>query len=148
MIYQRRISASLKEQVTEQAEYISIILENSMDAKIFTNKDNLIQVWNKGAEKIFEYKADEVIGKGFQMIIPSEIDAESELKQIDKIFEKQGYIANYIASRITKSGRRITVNISRTMITSSKGETRGILSSYVTKPKSSNWNKEYIIPKN
>jgi two-component system, NtrC family, sensor kinase len=125
MIYQRKVSASLKERVTEQEEYISSILENSIDAIVFTDKENLVQVWNKGAEKMFGYTANEMKGKGFELLIPPEMDHDQELKHIHEIVMRQGYISNYIAPRITKSGRRITVNISRTLITSSKGENIG-----------------------
>ena len=125
LIYQRKVSASLKERVTEQEEYISSILENSIDAIVFTDKDNLVQVWNKGAEKMFGYTAAEMKGKGFEALIPPEMDQEQELKHISEIVMRDGYISNYIAPRITKNGRRITVNISRTLITSSKGEALG-----------------------
>lgn len=125
LIYQRKVSASLKERVTEQEEYISSILENSIDAIVFTDKENLVQVWNKGAEKMFGYSSDEMKGKGFEILIPPEMDQEQELKHINEVVLRDGYISNYIAPRITKSGRRITVNISRTLITSSKGESLG-----------------------
>lgn len=125
LAYQRRISASLKERVSEQEEYISSILENSMDAIIFSDKDNLIKVWNKGAEKIFEFNSDEMKGKSFHSLIPPEQDAEQELRAINEVVNKEGYITNYFAQRITKSGKRIQVNISKTLISSTKGEILG-----------------------
>jgi PAS domain S-box-containing protein len=123
--YQRKVSASLKERVTEQEEYITSILENSMDAIIFTDQDNHIKVWNKGAEKIFGYTAGEMMGKSFHIIVPPEKDAEEELSQINELVHKHGYITNFIAQRITKSGKRVNVNISKTLISSTKGENLG-----------------------
>lgn len=123
--YQRKISEGLKERLTEQQEIISSILENSLDAIIFTDKDNLVRVWNKGAEKIFEFTSDEMIGHSFRRLIPSEIDAEEELKLINELVIKNGYISNYISERITKSGKKVMVNISKTLISSLKGEILG-----------------------
>lgn len=123
--YQRRISESLKERVTEQQEIITSILENSLDAIIFTDKDNLCRVWNKGAEKMFGYTPEEMIGHSFRRLIPGDIDADEELKQINDLVVKNGYISNYISERITKSGKKITVNISKTLISSLKGEILG-----------------------
>jgi len=123
--YQRKVSASLKERVTEQQEYITSILENSMDAIIFTDHDNHIKVWNKGAEKIFGYTANEMIGKSFHLIVPPEKDADEELRQINELVHKHGYITNFIAQRVTKSGKRVNVNISKTLISSTKGENLG-----------------------
>ena len=123
--YQRKISKALKERVTEQQEIISSILENSLDAIIFTDKDNLVRVWNKGAEKIFKYTSDEMNGHSFRRLVPPDIDADEELNQINELVIKNGYISNYIADRVTKSGKRITVNISKTLISSLKGEVLG-----------------------
>jgi PAS domain S-box-containing protein len=123
--YQKKISAALKERVNVQEEYISSILGNSLDGIIITDRDNRVKVWNKGAEKIFEYSAEEMVNNTFHCLLPPEIDAGRELGQIEELVMKNGYISNYITQRITKSGRRITVNISRTLITNDKGEKIG-----------------------
>jgi PAS domain-containing protein len=81
--YQQRISSSLKEQVSEKERYLSNILQNSVDAIIFIDNDNKIQTWNKGAELIFEYTADEMINQSFHRIIPPELDAETEIRDIE-----------------------------------------------------------------
>jgi PAS domain S-box-containing protein len=123
--YQRRVSESLKARVSEQEEYIESILRNSLDAIIFTDSNNLVKVWNKGAEKVFGYTSDEMIGHSFRRLVPPEIDSESEFNYINDLVNRNGYLANYITDRLTKSGRRITVNISKTLISSSKGEVLG-----------------------
>ncbi|MBM2816285.1 MAG: domain S-box protein [Ignavibacteria bacterium] len=125
LTYQRRIAETLKERVTEQEEYISSILEYSMDAIIFTDNENFIKVWNKGAEKMFGYTSQEMVGKTFHIIIPHELDAINELSRINELVSQYGYISNFIAQRITKSGKKIRVNISKTQINSEKGENLG-----------------------
>ncbi len=114
--YQQRISRTLKEQVSEKERYLSNILQSSVDAIIFIDNENNIQTWNRGAELIFEYSAEEMIGQSFHKLIPPELDADKELRSIEKEVITRGYIKDYIAPRITKNGKRISVDISRTLV--------------------------------
>jgi PAS domain S-box-containing protein len=124
-LYQFSASEVLKQQVSEKEKYLSSILGNSLDAVVFIDTENRIKVWNRGAEKIFGYTADEMMGKTFHRIIPPEIDADKELNGIaDEVMEK-GYIRHYLAKRITKDGKRITIDISRTLIRKEDGEIIG-----------------------
>lgn len=124
-LYQFSTSEMLKQQVSEKEIFISSILGNSLDAIVFINTENRIKIWNRGAEKIFGYSADEMLGKTFHRIIPPEIDADKELKSItDEVMEK-GYIRHYLAKRIAKDGKRITIDISRTLIRKEDGEIIG-----------------------
>ncbi|MBN2327427.1 MAG: PAS domain S-box protein [Candidatus Omnitrophica bacterium] len=117
VVYQRQISRTLKRKVSVQEEYLSSILHNSVDAIIFIDNDNRIQMWNKGAEIIFGYNAGEMLGRSFRRLMPPEIDAEEELNNIYDQVLKKGFI-HHRAQRITKDGRRITVDLSRTLIRS------------------------------
>jgi PAS domain S-box-containing protein len=123
--YQQKISAALKEQVSEKEKYLSNILQNSVDAIIFIDNDNKIQTWNKGAELIFGYTAEEMINQSFHKLVPPELNAEKELKEIENQVLTKGYVKNYIAPRVTKSGKRITVDISRTLVKSNDGKIIG-----------------------
>jgi len=123
--YQQKISWALEQRVHEQEEYLSSILTCSLDGIVFVDTDNKIQMWNYGAEAIFEYTAEEMIGTTFHRLIPPELDADKELEQINQEVINKGFIKNYTAQRLTKSGRRITVDISRTLVTSDEGKIIG-----------------------
>ena len=124
-LYQFSSSEMLKQQVSEKEIFISSILGNSLDAIVFIDTENRIKIWNRGAEKIFGYSANEMLGKTFHRIIPPEIDADKELKSItDEVMEK-GYIRHHLAKRIAKDGKRITIDISRTLIRKEDGEIIG-----------------------
>ncbi len=125
LAYQRILSKRLKEQVSEKEEYLTSILQNSLDAIVFIDKSNRIKVWNKGAESIFGYTADEMLGHTFHRIVPPELDADEELNSITNTVLEKGYIRSYRAQRLTKDGRRITIDLSRTLIHSPEGEILG-----------------------
>ncbi len=125
VIYQRRLSQELERRMGQQEQYMSSILQNSVDAIIFVDPDNRVQVWNRGAELIFGYRSDEMVGQTFHRLIPPEIDADGELRRIRDAIRAEGYVKDYIAPRVTKDGRRITVDISRTNVRAADGEVIG-----------------------
>jgi two-component system NtrC family sensor kinase len=123
--YQRRLSASLVRQMGRQWEYMQSILNSSADAIVFVDNDNHVQVWNRGAELLFGYTADEMVGHTFRRLVPPEIDAEVELRRIQEEASRRGFVRDYVATRITKDGRRLTVDITRTPVHSENGEVIG-----------------------
>jgi PAS domain S-box-containing protein len=125
LAYQRRRSQTLREEVTEKEKVLASILRSSVDAIIFIDNQNHVQVWNKGAELVFGYTAEEMIGQSFHRLIPPEIDADEELNRITEEVRRVGYIRNYRAQRITRAGKRITVDISRTIIIGEDGSPLG-----------------------
>ncbi|MBD3170800.1 MAG: PAS domain S-box protein [candidate division Zixibacteria bacterium] len=125
IIYQRRISKSLEKQVSEQEKYMSSILQNSVDAIIFIDVYNRVKLWNRGAEMIFGYTAEEMMGRTFHRLIPPDMDAEEELQRIHKDVLGNGYIRHYRTKRKTKDGRVITIDLSRTLLRSDTGEILG-----------------------
>lgn len=46
------------------------IVTEAGDAVIFADRDNIIRLWNRGAERIFGYTAAEALGQSLNLIIP------------------------------------------------------------------------------
>src|SRR5215210_4705149 len=65
-------------QSPELAPYwLSALIESADDAIISKTLDGIITSWNQGAERIFGYTAEEVIGKPVTVLIPEDhIDEE------------------------------------------------------------------------
>ena len=123
--YQRRRSAALVRQIGRQEEYMLSILNSSVDAIVFVDNDNHVQVWNRGAELLFGYTAEEMVGHTFRRLVPPEIDAEAELRRIQEEAARKGFVRDYVATRITKDGRRVAADITRTPVLSEAGEVIG-----------------------
>ncbi len=124
-LYQRRLSRALRARVDRQQEFISSLLQSSMDAIIFVDDENRVQAWNKGAESIFGYTADEMVGSTFHQLVPPELDADEELNRIQQEVNEKGYMRNYVATRRTKDGRRIKIDLSRTLVRERQGNRVG-----------------------
>ena len=124
-LYQRRLSKALRAHVYQQEEYISSMLQSSMDAIIFVDNENRVQAWNKGAEHIFGFTAEEMVGSTFHPLMPPELDADKELARIQQEVNEKGYMRHYVGTRRTKDGRHITIDLSRTLVRDDQGKPLG-----------------------
>jgi len=50
--------------------HLASIVESSDDAIIGTNHDGIIVSWNRAAEKLYGYSADEIVGKSISILLP------------------------------------------------------------------------------
>lgn len=64
---------TLKKQYIPTAEFYSQVIDSLQDYSIFTlDTDLVINSWNSGATKIFQYETDEIIGEKFEVIFTEE----------------------------------------------------------------------------
>src|SRR5690349_18770827 len=82
--------------------FFSAIIESSDDAIVTKDLNGIITTWNKGAERLFGYTADEVIGKPVAILIPA--DREDEEPNILARLRKGERIDHYETIRRRKDG--------------------------------------------
>lgn len=122
-VYKYRSIYEEKLQVTE-SRYRDII-EHSADAIMFINQDNRIRSWNSGAEQIFGWKKEEVIGKSIELLVPDDLLEMDELECIKFGMKYRGYVRNYETERLHKNGKRILVNLTESFIRDENDEIVG-----------------------
>jgi PAS domain S-box-containing protein len=49
------------------------IVESTSDAVLFADRDGLVRYWNRGAEELFGFRADEIVGRSMDVIIPERL---------------------------------------------------------------------------
>jgi PAS domain S-box-containing protein len=49
------------------------IVDNASDAIVFADTEGVVRLWNAGAERIFGFRAYEMIGKSMDPIIPENL---------------------------------------------------------------------------
>lgn len=110
-------------QFIETQSQFAAIVQHSNDAIISKNVKGIIISWNKAAERLLGYSAEEVVGKNIRVIIPPELQKEEEMI-IGKI-KKGRHLEHYETFRIRKDGTRIPLSITVSPIRNSKGEIIG-----------------------
>ena len=100
------------------------IVESSFDAIISKKLDHAITSWNKSAEELFGYTAEEMIGKSSLLLVPQEV-MERE-KQMHLRLERGERIAHFETRRTTKENRVLDVSMTLSPIIDVSGKITGV----------------------
>jgi len=102
----RRRSRELRDSQNRMA----LIVDSSQDAIIGKNLDGIITHWNKGAEAMYGYTPQEMIGRPIAVLCPK--DRPDEVPAILERIRRGERVEYFESIRITKDGRRLNVSIS------------------------------------
>jgi PAS domain S-box-containing protein len=117
---------AIKHDVTEQRTaqnaqaFLAAIVESSRDAIMTTTLDGLIRTWNRGAQAVFGYSAEEVMGKHVSMLMAPE--RVSELKYFIDQQAKGLTVTQYESLCLRKDGSRMHVAVTGAPIKNAAGE--------------------------
>lgn len=96
-------------QAHETRSGLAAIVESSDDAIISKTLDGVISTWNHGAERLFGYTAEEVIGKSITLLIPPhQLDEEPAILRRLRRGER---IDHYETVRMAKDGTLLEVSL-------------------------------------
>jgi len=99
------------------------IVESSSDAIIGKTIDGIITDWNKGAEVLYGYTAEEAIGKSVNILLPP--DRPDDVQVLLRKISQGQPVERYETERIAKDQRRIPVSLSISPIINNKGKIIG-----------------------
>jgi PAS domain S-box-containing protein len=103
--------------------YLTAIVEASDDAIIGKTLDGTIVSWNKGAEKIYGYKAEEIVGHSISTLVPA--GKPDELPGIMKQLRRGQRIESYETTRVHKDGHFIDVSVTISPVRDKAGKVVG-----------------------
>ncbi len=113
----------LTQKLVEAGDKISAVVESSDDAIMSKSLDGTIMSWNSGAQRIFGYTAEEIIGKSILLLIPSELQKEEP--EIIARLKNGERIEHFETVRLTKDGRRVDISLTVSPIRDSSGKVVG-----------------------
>ncbi|MCJ1903058.1 MULTISPECIES: PAS domain S-box protein [Paracoccus] len=103
--------------------WLAAIVENSNDAIISKTLDGVITTWNRGAEQLFGYQAEEAVGQPITMLIPDErLSEEEEILSRLRTGQK---IDHFETVRRRKDGALIEISVTVSPVTDETGTILG-----------------------
>ena len=118
----KKVSTKLEQSNKDLQQFASII-ESSDDAIISKDLNGVISSWNSGAERIFGYTAQEVIGKPGSILIPKERQNE-EPAILQRIIQGER-IDHYDTFRQRKDGTLVDISLTISPVRNSNGDIIG-----------------------
>ncbi|QPJ66188.1 MAG: PAS domain S-box protein [Candidatus Nitrohelix vancouverensis] len=103
--------------------HLAALVESTGDAIITKTLEGEIIYWNKGAEKIYGYTAEEVLGKSITLIDPKKSNDEHET--ILSNYKSGIKLEHYETKRVRKDGTVIDVSLTVSPIKDDKGDLIG-----------------------
>ena len=97
-------------ELRDSQNLMALIVDSSQDAIIGKNLDGIVTHWNKGAEEIYGYTAQEMIGRHISTLAPQ--DKADEISQILTHIRNGERVGYFESVRITKDNRKLNMSIS------------------------------------
>ena len=103
----------------ETAHALAAIVESSDDAIIGKTLDGVVTSWNRGAEKLYGYKAAEIIGRSISLLVPS--DRPEEMAAILMKLKAGHIIEHFETVRLRKDGVPLNVSLTISLMKNAAG---------------------------
>ena len=121
------------------------IVEGTMTAVVFADREGTIRFWNAGAESMFGFSADEAMGKNLDIIIP-EKHRKAHWSGYHRVMETgQTRFAKDTLKvpAVRKDGSRMSLEFTVTMVRDDSGKLLGVAA--ILTDVTERWNKEKAL---
>ena len=122
-ITERKEAEIARRQIDKTKAHLAAIIESSDDAIIGKDLNSIITSWNKGAEKIFGYAAEEALGKSVTMLMAP--NRREEEPQILGRIKRGESIEHFETRRVRKDGAEIDISLTVSPIRDDDGNIIG-----------------------
>jgi PAS domain S-box-containing protein len=118
-----RIGSEGSRHISEYQSYVARLVTASADAIVGLDPNGIVRYWNQGAQALFGYTEDEILGKPVASMVPEELRREAQL--VLKVVKEKGSYKNYDTFRLGKGGKRIPVTMTISSVRGDNGEFMG-----------------------
>jgi PAS domain S-box-containing protein len=108
-----------RRQAEEAKNNLAAIVETSDDAILSNTLEGIIISWNAGAEKIYGYSANEIVGQHVSTLAPPELKGEVE-GILERLSRGEG-VDHLETLRVSKEGMRIDVSLTISPMRNERG---------------------------
>jgi PAS domain S-box-containing protein len=116
----------LYKRTEQRALELAAIVESSEDAIFSRGLDGVITSWNAGAQRLFGYAAEEVLGRSGSLLLPPDrLDEQSGVLEAIKRGER---VAHFETVRLRKDASQVQVSLSASSVVDSGGKLVGVSS--------------------
>jgi PAS domain S-box-containing protein len=120
---ERMVAEESHRRAVQEARLLGAIVQESDDAIISRDLSGIITSWNRGAERLFGYRPEEVLGKSITMLMPSDHQNE-EPANLERI-RRGERVDHYETVRMHKDGSLIDISLSLSPIKDASGRIIG-----------------------
>ena len=117
------VEAAEKRRADEIQARLAAIVESSDDAVVGKTLDGIVTSWNRGAERIFGYTAEEMIGQPISRLMAD--DRKDDFTKILDTIRRGERVEHFETERLRKDGRRIHISLTCSPIRDSSGRVIG-----------------------
>ena len=120
---------AVKQDVTERRaaetarQFLAAIIESTEDAVVGSTLDGKILTWNRGAEKLHGYRADEAIGQSILMLLAPEY--HDPARRVCEGLLRGRVYPQFESTAVRKNGERVEVRVSACSVRNAAGQVTG-----------------------
>ena len=116
--------ATEQRQAAQAQAWLASIIESAQDAVISMDLNGRIMTWNPGAERVYGYRAAEIIGRHSDVLLPA--GERSGVHKIHAALARSETVEEYQADRVRKDGTAVTVMVTMASIADKTGTITGL----------------------
>jgi PAS domain S-box-containing protein len=110
-------------QAFEVAQRMASVVENSDDAIVAITLEGIITSWNRGAERMYGYSGQEIIGQSISLLVPPE--RHDEMTRIPALIRAGQDVVHLQTVRVRKDGAKIPIALTISPVHSPDGQLSG-----------------------
>jgi PAS domain S-box-containing protein len=113
------VDISERKQAEQDGRRLAAIIESSEDAIVSRDLSGIITSWNLGAERLFGYAAEEMIGKSITLLIPVQLEQE-EARVLERVTSGHR-VEHFETTRVRKDGTPVTISLTVSPVRNAQG---------------------------
>jgi diguanylate cyclase (GGDEF)-like protein/PAS domain S-box-containing protein len=105
-------------------QMLGAVLDSSDDLIVSRGLDGTVLSWNRGAERVLGWRADEIVGRSYLLFVPDE--RRSEVERITRIATAGHRISRLETIRRHRDGRAVQLSLTISPLRDSEGRIVGV----------------------